>query len=104
MRARHRSSLRRTPQEERPARHAPRDDDRQCHARPPLLKPGHYPVSRHLERHVAEKQAICCGLRGKLRRVEAERVGRGAGWKAAELLFQGIERDAVLREESLILL
>ena len=69
-----------------------------------LLVPRRYWMARRLERHIEQNQAIYCDLRGRLRRVEAERVERGAEWKAAELLFQGIERDAVLREESLIVL
>ena len=74
------------------------------HLRAVLLVPRRYWMARRLERHIEQNQAIYCDLRGRLRRVEAERVERGAEWKAAELLFQGIERDAVLREETLIAL
>jgi len=51
-----------------------------------------------------ERRCCCLDLGGQRLRVGIECVERGAEWKAAELLFQVLERDALQSGEALILL
>ena len=56
-----------------------------------------------LQRRAREDRSARSATRGKLRRIDVERVPPGAEAKAAALLLEGIERDPSFKDELLIL-
>ena len=73
------------------------------HVRAVMLLPEQLRPAAALERRVREDPSIQRGARGKLRRVDVERVPPGAEARAAELLLEGLKREPAFKDELLIL-